>query len=299
MTSKEALQPRFDLKIGTMTVTALYDGYIDIGYETLLEISEENVQALLALAHRNGPPRPSVNAFAIRSDRGTFLIDCGSGAEMGPTCGRLPQSLAAAGIDHGDVDAVLLTHVHPDHSNGLTDLATRKPMFPNAEILLHEKEWNHWFNDEAMARADERARRRYFEAGRAQLGPYVAADRVRTFKHGEILPGVSAVPCHGHTPGHTAFTVGSGRGAIIAWGDTVHVQEVQPPFPDVAVTFDWDPAAAAASRRRIFAMAAAEGLIAAGAHLHYPGFGEIVRNGAGYSLMQEPWPLEAVVKSVS
>ena len=55
----------------------------------------------------------------------------------------------------------------------------------------------------------------------------------------------------------------------------------------------------AASRRRIFAMAAAEGLIAAGAHLHYPGFGEIVRNGAGYSLMQEPWPLEAVVKSVS
>jgi glyoxylase-like metal-dependent hydrolase (beta-lactamase superfamily II) len=275
-----------------MTVTPLTDGYLDPTVKFLREIQEENIRALLMLQHRDGPPRASVNAFAIRSDKGTFLIDTGSGDTMGPTCGRLPQSLAAAGIAPGEVDAIILTHVHPDHSNGLTDLATKLRLFSNAEVLLHEKELNHWFNDDAMARADERARRRYFEAGRAQLGPYIEADRVRTFKGGEILPGVSAVPCHGHTPGHTAYMIGSGRGAILVWGDTVHVQEVQLPFPDVTVIFDWDPAAAAASRRRLFEQVVADGLIVAGAHLHFPGFGQIVRKGPGYRLVQEPLALE-------
>jgi glyoxylase-like metal-dependent hydrolase (beta-lactamase superfamily II) len=292
MIPMEILKPSFDRKVGTMTVTPLTDGYLDPDYKFLREISDENVRTLLTLEHRDGPPRASVNAFAIRSGKAILLIDTGSGDSMGATCGRLPQSLAAAKIDPSDVDAILLTHVHPDHSNGLTDLATKQRLFPNAEVFLHEKELKHWFNDEEMARANERARRRYFEAGRAQLTPYVEAGRVRTFSEGEILPGVSAVPCHGHTPGHTAYLIGSGRGAILVWGDTVHVQEVQLPFPDVTVIFDWDPAAAAASRHRILNRVAADGLIVAGAHLHFPGFGQIARRGEGYSLVQERWRLE-------
>ena len=44
----------------------------------------------------------------------------GSGTTMGPTCGRLPDTLHEAGIELADVDTILLTHIHPDHSNGLT-----------------------------------------------------------------------------------------------------------------------------------------------------------------------------------
>lgn len=285
------LQASFDRQVETMTVTPLTDGYLDPEVKFLRDISAENIRTLLALGHRDGPPRASVNAYAVRSDHGTFLIDTGSGDTMGPTCGRLPDSLADARIEAEDVNAILLTHVHPDHSNGLTDLSTNSRLFPNADVLLHRKELDHWFDDEAMARADERARHRYFEMGRAQLRPYLDAGRVRTFDDGEVLPSITAAPCHGHTPGHTAYRIGSGPGAILVWGDTVHVQEVQLPFPDVTVIFDWNPADAAASRRRMIEMAVEEGLVVAGAHLHFPGFGHIARRGAGYSLVQEPWPL--------
>ena len=288
----EALRASFDRQVGTITVTPLTDGYLDPDFKFLKDIADEDIRTLLRLAHRDGPPRASVNAYLIRSASGTFLVDTGSGDTMGPTCGRLPESLAAAGVDPSDVDAILLTHVHPDHSNGLTDLATHSRLFPNAKVLLHEKELAHWLDDAAMARADDRQRRRYFEAGRAQLGPYLEAGLVQRFQDGEILPGIRAVPCHGHTPGHCAYLIGSGPGAILAWGDTVHVQEVQLPFPDITVIFDWTPADAAASRRRIVEMAVEEDLVVAGAHLHFPGFGRIARKGAGYLLVQEPWAID-------
>ena len=45
---------------------------------------------------------------------------------MGPTLGILPQTLAATGINATDIDTVLLTHLHPDHSNGLTGADGRR-----------------------------------------------------------------------------------------------------------------------------------------------------------------------------
>jgi len=290
----QALIPRDELafhwerQAGAMTVMPLTDGYLDPGFQFLRNISDENVELLLKMSHRDGPPRASVNAYLIRSASGTYLIDTGSGETMGPTCGRLFESLAKAGVAPEQVDAVMLTHVHPDHSNGLTDLRTNARRFPNAEVLLHAKELEHWFSDSEMERADERAKARYFEMGRRQLRPYVEAGKIRTFECGEVLPGILAHPCFGHTPGHTAYQVGIGADAILAWGDTVHVQEVQLPFPDVTVVFDWTPRDAAKSRLQMIELALAGGMTVAGAHLHFPGFGHIARRGAGFALVQEP-----------
>ena len=46
-----------------------------------------------------------------------------------------------------------------------------------------------------------------------------------------MFPGVTAVPSHGHTPGHTAYLIASGNDQLMIWGDTVHVPEVQTAFP--------------------------------------------------------------------
>jgi hypothetical protein len=46
--------------------------------------------------------------------------------------------------------------------------------------------------------------------------------------------------------------------------------------------FDVDPQAARDTRRRTFDRVAADRLRVAGAHLDFPGFGYIVRHGAGY-----------------
>ena len=279
-------------RLGDVVVSGLSDGYVDMGYAIFRNIPEEETKAILARDHRTSPPRISVNAFVLRMGRRTYLIDCGSADLMGPTCGRLPANLAAAGIDAASIDGVLLTHVHPDHSNGLTDAATGTRLFPNAEVVVHENEINHWFNDEAMARAAERPRRRYFEAGRTQLSPYMAADRVRTFKKGEVLPGVTAIPIPGHTPGHTAYVISSAGHSMVVWGDTVHVPEIQVARPEVTMEFDADPEDAAVARQMIFDMVVADDMLVGGMHLHFPGFGHMRREAARYSLVAEQWSFE-------
>jgi glyoxylase-like metal-dependent hydrolase (beta-lactamase superfamily II) len=127
-----------------------------------------------------------------------------------PTAGKAMANIKAAGVDPADIEAVLLTHMHPDHSAGLTDMATGRRNFPNAELVVHENEPRHWFDDAKMAGATERARKLYFQCVREQTAPY--RDRMRLFKEGEIFPGVTATPRHGHTPGHMTFMIGCSSG---------------------------------------------------------------------------------------
>lgn len=276
-------------RLGDVIVTALSDGYVDMGYAIFRDLPEEEVRALLAREHRTSPPRISINAFALRWGGRTVLIDCGSQDIMGPTCGRLPDNLAAAGIAPEDVGTVLLTHVHPDHSNGLTEVATGRRLFPNAEVVVHAEEVRHWFDDEAMARADERQKRRYFRAGRDQLGPYLAG-HLRTFdRESEVLPGVTAVPCVGHTPGHSGYIVSSGGESMIVWGDTVHVPEIQIARPEATMSFDTYPEVAARSRLRTLERCIAEDLLIGGMHVHFPGLAYLRRENGRYELTAEQW----------
>jgi glyoxylase-like metal-dependent hydrolase (beta-lactamase superfamily II) len=204
---------------------------------------------------------------------------------MEPTLGKMPQNLKAAGIDIADIDSELLTHVHPDHSNGLTDDAG-VAQFPTAEIVVNGDEVDHWHNDAAMAKANERQRVRHFQMARTQLAPY--HNRMRRITSGEVFPGVTAVPIPGHTPGHTAYLISSGSDSLFIWGDIVHIPNVQVPRPEVTMEFDSDPEKAAATRMRVFDMATTDRLLVAGMHTHFPGFGHRIRDGKGYRLLPEP-----------
>jgi len=127
----------------------------------------------------------------------------------------------------------------------------------------------------------------YFQAAREQTLPY--KQRWRTFTHGEVFPGVTAIPRPGHTPGHTTFLVSSGQQQLLIWGDTVHVPEVQTARPEVCMEFDTDKDAAAVARRRVFDMAASDRLLVTGMHLHFPGFAHLARRGSAFQLIPEPW----------
>ncbi|GJD52673.1 hypothetical protein OPKNFCMD_5439 [Methylobacterium crusticola] len=277
--------------VGDVLVTALCDGYV--AYDTL-EIMRDGDHAKLARFLRDDgrtvPPVVSINAFLIRDGIRSILVDCGSGDIMGPTCGHLPGLLRALGIAPGAITDVLLTHVHPDHSNGLTDPATGRKLFPNALVHVHEAEIGHWFDDAAKAGATERQQRVYFDAGRTQLGPYLDG-AVRRFSHEhEALPGITAVPSTGHTPGHTCYILRSRGEAMIVWGDTVHVPEVQLGDPGVGMIFDTDSAAGAVSRRRILRRCIEEDLLVAGMHIHFPGFARIRPGHVGaFRFVQEQW----------
>jgi len=273
-------------RVGDIVVTALSDGYLDGSLDVLRNIAPEEAREILAQSFRPAR-RTAVNCFLVYSSGRLALIETGSGNYLLPTAGKLMANLQAAGVDPADIEAVLLTHMHPDHSAGLTDMATGKRNFPNAELVVHENEPRHWFDDARMAVATERAKKLYFQASREQTLPY--RNRWRLFRDGEVFPGVTAIPRHGHTPGHTTFLIGSGRDQLLIWGDTVHVPEVQTLRPEVCMEFDTDADAAAASRRKVFDMAAADRLAVTGMHLHFPGFAHLVRRGSAYQLIPEAW----------
>jgi glyoxylase-like metal-dependent hydrolase (beta-lactamase superfamily II) len=273
-------------KIGDIVVTAISDGYLDGNLDVMRNVDLDKAHQILRDAFRPAR-RTSVNTFLIHSKGRVAIVDTGSGNYLQPTAGFVQRNLAAAGVEAKLVDTVLLTHMHPDHSAGLTDMSNGQLLFPNAELVMHENELPYWFDDGAMAKADERSRKLYFLAGREQVAPYKS--RTRRFREGEVFPGVTAVPSPGHTPGHTAYLVASGKDQLMIWGDTVHVPEVQTAFPAAGMAFDVDLAEAAASRRRMFDRVSADGVLIAGMHLHFPAFSRLARRGEGYALYPEAW----------
>jgi glyoxylase-like metal-dependent hydrolase (beta-lactamase superfamily II) len=273
-------------KIGDIVVTTISDGYLDGTLDVMRNVDLDKAKQILTDAFRPAR-RTSVNTFLIHSKGRTALVDTGSGNYMAPTAGFVQRNLVASGIDPKSIDTVLLTHMHPDHSAGLTDMTNGQLLFPNAELVMHENELPHWFDDGAMAKADERSAKLFFQAGREQVAPYKS--RTRLFRESEVFPGVIAVPSHGHTPGHTAYLIASGNDQLMIWGDTVHVPEVQTAFPEAGMAFDTDLAAAAASRKRMFDRVSADGILIAGMHLHFPAFSRLARRGDAYALYPEAW----------
>jgi glyoxylase-like metal-dependent hydrolase (beta-lactamase superfamily II) len=86
----------------------------------------------------------------------------------------------------------------------------------------------------------------------------------------------------GHTPGHTGWFIQSGGESLLIWGDLVHLAAIQVPRPDTGLIYDVDPRMACATRKRMFDRVAADRLRIGGAHLDFPGFGYIVRDGTGF-----------------
>ncbi len=283
---QEQIKGVYRRRIGDIVVTAISDGTLTRTHEMMLNVSEEEGRQRLAAAYRTAFVL-SINAFLIQSGDRRALVETGSGNYLGPEAGHLLANLSAAGVAPADIDTILLTHMHPDHSAGLTDMATGQANYANAELVVHENEPRHWFDDAAMAKGSEREKKLMFQQAREQTAPYLK--RMRTFTKGDVFPGVTALPIHGHTPGHTGYLVESNGERLLIWGDVVHMPEVQVPRPEVSMTVDTDPAAAAATRRRVFDMAASERLLVTGMHLHFPGFAHIAREGSNYRLVPEAW----------
>ena len=273
-------------RVGDIVVTALSDGFFITEREMTRNLAREELAQALAASFRDTVIF-SVNAFLIRAGGRTALLETGSGNYLGPTLGHLIGNMKAAGVTPADIDTVLLTHMHPDHSAGLTDTTTGARNFPNAELVVHENEPRHWYDDGKMAAASDLYKHLHFQMTREQTQPYL--DRMRTFVKGEVFPGVTAIPAHGHTPGHTAFLIESRNERLLVWGDTIHIPEVQFARPEIAMVPDTDPDAAVASRRRILDMAVSERLLVTGMHMHFPGFGHVARERDAFRFHPEAW----------
>jgi len=270
--------------LGEMEVTALYDGYVDLGSNLLKGIRADQIQSLLArmFVEDIKGVQTAVNAYLVHTGGRLVLVDAGSASCFGPTLGQVQDNIRAAGYALDDVDTVLLTHLHPDHMCGLLN-KDGKPAFPNATLFAAQEDMDFWLSETTAATAPE-DKRPFFKMAREAAAPYLAAGKFRSFKAGEeLFAGVSVVPTQGHTPGHMSYLFSSKAKQLLVWGDIVHNHAVQFSRPDVSLEFDSNQKQAIATRKALFVTATKNGWEIAGAHLPFPGIGHIRKDAKGYA----------------
>lgn len=264
-------------KVGDLEIKGFSDGLLKTSLDLVVNMERARSEALVG-GTDNGWLFIPVNNFVFQREGKTILIDAGAGNTMQPTLGKLPENLRAGGIDPASIDLIVLTHIHPDHANGLVD-GNGAAVYPKAEILVHAQEYDFWMGEPGGSEPDKlkaiRAR------NKINMKPY--AERTRRMRDGEEVLGCTPILAAGHSPGHTCWRILSGRESFLAWGDLVHLSAIQISHPDTALTYDLDGQTACRSRRRIFDMVASERIVVAGAHVNAPGFGQVVRDGRSYA----------------
>src|SRR5262249_34698659 len=126
-------------------------------------------------------------------------------------------NLAAAGIDRSAVDAVVISHFHGDHINGLLT-ADGKLAYPNAEVLVPAAEWKYWMDDGNMSKAAGTPLENNFKNARRVFG--ALNNKVTQYDPGkELVPGITPIETYGHTPGHVSFMVESGSDRVMVQVD--------------------------------------------------------------------------------
>lgn len=294
--SSAASQPPgfYRFKIGGLNAIALSDGQAAISpIRDILapDLSPEQVDAALAEAFHPRDHAPmQFNILLVQIGSDWVLFDAGNGAGPGSMGGKLISSMEAAGLKPAQITAIVISHCHPDHINGLLDTAG-KPLFTNARYFINRSEHVFWSSPAAAlpgARIPEEWKKAWIEGAAKTLA--TITDKTEKVAPGDrILNGVELIDAAGHTPGHMSAIIHDGDAQVVAMADLAHNYVLMIGNPDSSPAFDADPKAAAATRRKLFDRFAADRARIFGYHMPWPGLGHLRRKGNGFEWAIEPW----------
>ena len=279
----------YRFRVGGWLITTVHDGFFRRPLEGFVRNAPlPEVQAVMAESFLPGDAL-TINFTITFAQRGDTLVvfDAGNGVTAAnATNGRMIANMAAAGIDPARVTHVIQSHFHGDHINGLLN-AENGRAFPNAEIIVPAPEWAWWSDEGNSTRSPEGQRPTFANAAR-RFAPYQGRVRQIT-PGGEVIPGISSIAAHGHTPGHTIYRISDGNEQLVFLADVTNRPELMARRPDWQIVFDFDGDAAAATRRRVLDMVATDRIRVTGYHFPFPANGFFTRDGQGYRFVPADW----------
>ncbi len=251
-------------KVGSVDIAALIDTSFAFPVHNVYPNVSDASKRFASLLTDQGNLPMICACFLLRAEGRTILVDTGY-AEAGQA--QLLSEIAAAGIQPAEIDTVVFTHLHPDHTAWNIDRNTGRPTFASARYLVPQADWDHFRAQDSQ----------HFQR---DLAPLAAASQLDYFtgEHG-ISSFLTTVPTPGHTPGHTSLAINSGSAHGFILGDVL-----LSPLDILDATldngFDVDGAQARITRQTVLTRLEASGELVASSHLA-PGLGRVATTGEG------------------
>lgn len=250
-------------------------------HEMFVEATPEAIEPYLGDLGANGICAETgklilpIQSYVIRSPRHTILVDSCVGNDKSyswfpdwhmRTDESYLANMAALGISPEDIDYVLCTHLHVDHSGWNTRREGDRwvPTFPNAKYVLSKTECGY------AERLSQKGKDPTFDEN--VLPVIEAGQAVLVDMDYQIDDQVWLEPTPGHTPGHVAVHLRSGGVEAVVTGDLIH-SPLQCRHPEWGFVFDHDQDVARATRKNFLETYSESGVVILSSHFPSPSTG--------------------------
>ena len=273
------------LRLGKVEIICLTDGEILVDAAAMFGPGPRGAFAESRTPDAQNRVPLALHSFLVRTPDAVVLTDTGVGEALDLRYARayslrretsLIAGLAEAGCRPEDVDLVVNTHLHFDHCGWNTVRTAAHgvgPAFPRARYIIQRGEWEAAIHPSGPDKPSYRPR---------GLRPLAGAGVLALIEGGqEIAPGVDVIPLAGHTVHHQGVKVTADGRVFLASGDCVPTAAHA--GLETTMSFDLDQAQAAATRKKLLALASAEEWILGFGHDPLHPFGRVRKHGPGYA----------------